>query len=810
MSLFETQEDSPFLRRLHRNNRDDGDEIALPAAAAGGMMPPTVFPGRAPAQASAVHGRGMWNNFLRSFSDPLYALLDLFDNAVDASWNLPKGEVPKIKVDLDTHGQGGIYIRNASSDPIPSMEQILEVFRSAKEHHKSAIGENGVGIKHACANLSDLSLVLTKTADSFSLGILMKDLQQDVPHFPQMVIARSASIYGRIKHMCDLEQMTWGLAVAAYGDGDLYLGIDRICLHFEEMKTGVDWKDASDVFTIVISKLRQTGHTENEGGEEDPESLNDINNDGNGDDSDERSQEVLREFAKRLPQLYIHLNHNIQVQVCGKVIDMAYWETRLADLTLFEVGIPQGREKDAKLKLTHADPPYRHPTVRFWLGFNVGRPSASAHIYYYSRQSGRLIKDLHDCRSMLNLTAGSTDFKQGLTIILDDWNSTLPLNPTKQDLSFAFQEHGETHKTNLNFWLSGITYFFWTYHFDHRNKSKQMLTQVVTKAASLFDGARARKAVIPLNEMDPIRFKNVAWTQRKVKLEDEDGGDASYLKLYVGQQARQSAERTVGRDTLVQLSEVNLRGRQVTKRKASAGPSPSSKIAKTDSLFELEDQKIVAPPVRRPMTARKSVAKTTAVAERQELKRHKELLLAREQEIEEIKREKEEQIMALQKQKEKTEKKVSRLQKELDAARTANGGAMNVSGQLFNVRVMNHENGRSVDLRIPAESNRSLRQVMRDKKVRKQKLLFWGSETTSKLQKKLVTVKVGIWDPTKPEGDYNYVYGLDDLESETTLELFNYIAQDGKNVAQAYDPVHLCMFTEDMKHVKEDEEEFII
>jgi hypothetical protein len=254
--------------------------------------------------------------------------------------------------------------------------------------------------------------------------------------------------------------MTWGLAVAAYGDGDIYLGIDRICLHFEEMKTGVDWKDASDVFTIIISKLRQTGHSENRNGEEDPG--DDLGLDDNDDDA--RSHDLLGAFAKKLPQLYIHL-HNIQVQVCGKAIGMAYWEVRLADLTLFEVGIPQGPDNDPKLKLTHADPPYRHPTVRFWLGFNVGRPSASAHIYYYSRQSGRLIKDLHDCRSMLNLTAGSTDFKQGLTIILDDWNSTLPLNPTKQDLSFAFQEHGETHKQNLNFWISGkmdVVVLLWT------------------------------------------------------------------------------------------------------------------------------------------------------------------------------------------------------------------------------------------------------------------------------------------------------------------------------------------------------------
>ncbi|KAL3934226.1 MAG: hypothetical protein SGBAC_010007 [Bacillariaceae sp.] len=804
MSGFETQEPHAFITQSNGYS-SDGESAA--------GMPPGVFQGRKAAPASAVHGRGMWNNFLRSFADPLYALLDLFDNAVDASWHLPREQnsQPKIKVDIDSNGQGGIYIRNASSDPIPSMAQILEVFRSAKEHHKSAIGENGVGIKHACANLSDLSLVLTKTSDSFSVGILMKDLQQEVPHFPQMVIARSASIYGRIKAMCEQEPMTWGLAATAYGDGDVYQGIDRICIHFQEMKTGNDWKDASDVFTIIISKLRQTGHSEKRDNGEDPDDpdFNDI------DEGDERSNAVLGEFAKKLPQLYIHLNQQVEVQVCGKVIDMTYWETRLADLTLFEVAVPQEPEKDPKLKLTHADPPYRHSTIRFWMGFNVSRPSASAHIYYYSRQSGRLIKDLHDCRSMLNLSAGSTDFKQGLTIILDDNNSTLPLNPTKQDLSFAFQEHGETHKKNLNFWLSGITYFFWTYHFDNNNGSKRMLTQAVTKAADLFNGAIALKGVKPLGEMDPIRFKNIVWSQRSVKTEDEDGQDTSYQKMYVSLSARLSAQRTVGVNTLVQLSQVVMRGRQqAPKRKASVKKLTNSKKAKSDSsLNELDDQQSIdiLSYTRKPLTARKSPAKVMSVIESRELKEHQELLEARELEIRAIKKKKKKEVITLQKEKEEAENKISRLEKELDEARNALGAAKKSNKYLFNVRIMNHETGRKVDLRVPADSKRSIRHVLRDEKVVRQKLFFWESETTSRLQKKIAAVKVGIWDPTKAKGDYNFVYGLDDLKIETTLGLFNFITRDGKNfIHKTFDPVHLCMFAEDANDVKEDEEEFII
>lgn len=470
---------------------------------------------------SAIHGRGMWNNFLRSFSDPLYALLDLFDNAVDATLPQQQQEEkeataatinsnetmkkPKITVDLDTIGQNGIVIRNAAatstpaatsstpatatatstpaststSNSIPSMAQILEIFRSTKETNNQAIGENGVGIKHACANLSDLSFVLTKTdTNTYAIGILMKDLQREVPCFPHFTlssVSNKSALYGGLKSKCQNAKQTWAKAIAMYGDGDLEQGIDRIMLHFDEMINGADWEHCSDVFTIILAKLRQTGHSTIQ--DEMPvDGLYEITENDNV--VEEKSQRLLKEFANKLPKLYIHIN-NINVQVCGKSIDMIYWETHLAERTMFEVAIPQGPEADASLKLTHGDPPYMHPTVRFFVGFDVTRPSSSAQVYFYSRQSGRLIKDMPDCRSFLNLSAGSTGFKQGLTIIVDDYNSTLPINPTKQDLSFAFQEHGTTHKTNLVFWLSGMFVALLFYSSDSANQS-QFLTALLS------------------------------------------------------------------------------------------------------------------------------------------------------------------------------------------------------------------------------------------------------------------------------------------------------------------------------------------
>ena len=70
-----------------------------------------------------VNGRGMWHAWTRSFDTPLLALLDLFDNAVDASWALlpnkqgpiPKMQKPKICVDIDRYGRNGVVMRNAST-----------------------------------------------------------------------------------------------------------------------------------------------------------------------------------------------------------------------------------------------------------------------------------------------------------------------------------------------------------------------------------------------------------------------------------------------------------------------------------------------------------------------------------------------------------------------------------------------------------------------------------------------------------------------------------------------------------------------
>jgi len=449
---------------------------------------------------------------------------------------------------------------------------------------------------------------------------------------------------------------------------------------------------------------------------------------------------------------------------------------------------------------------------------------------------------------MLNILSGSTDFKQGLTIILDDYNSTLPLNPTKQDLSFAFKEYGETHKVNLNCWLSGITSFFWKYHFEGTgNSSKAKLRQYVTDAATLFDNAIASKGVRPLSEMEPIRFKNLKWSQKKVAAEDEEGRDASYMKLQVTGPCRQKAKLLKGRDTLVQLSDLDsskqdqkerdAKKKTKKRRKAPARGTSKKKAKVSDESDDEESEEASIPPPppprRRKQTARKSVKKPMTAAQRPELMaKQKEMHKAKEDEIKVLQREKDEELKALQKEKNKEIKvlkaeknelqmevesaveRVAELQKALEVAkraRKAKDGKAKSGNYVINFRIKNCESDRIGDITVPADVNRSIEHVLKEQKIiQRDKLLKFPKATVEKLKKKEVVMKVGLWDPSRADGDYSYIYDVGEMKTETTLQLFNFLTRDGMELFhKKYDPAHLCIFLEDKEMENEDEVDYL-
>jgi hypothetical protein len=266
---------------------------------------------------------------------------------------------------------------------------------------------------------------------------------------------------------------------------------------------------------------RATYHTVQRGGDSDV------------DEDAQRSLSLLKTLHDKLPYLYLHL-HDLDICVENKAIESIYWERRLAELSKFELQLSQTElwSKIDKKRYSHNNMEnsvytVTHPeeTVRFFCGFDPYRcraqhlskvdkegalddavmsyvPGGSTSggitpmgnnsaikIYLYSRQSGRLIKVQNDPRNEIGLTAGSTDFCQGLTVVVDDYNGTLPLNPTKQDTAYGHSKHGQIHAANLKEWTAAISHFYWNYHYSRFENSKVAVTQAVANARSSLEGA---------------------------------------------------------------------------------------------------------------------------------------------------------------------------------------------------------------------------------------------------------------------------------------------------------------------------------
>jgi hypothetical protein len=588
------RQDIPTSRRARENNKTSTPLPPTPkklADEASLALTPTNT------GVDRVNGRGMWHAWTRSFDTPLLALLDLFDNAVDASWSLlpeegePRQPKPKINVDIDRMGRNGVVIRNASKF-IPPLRDVLQVYKSSKAGEgDNSIGENGIGVKHACASLSSLSFVFTKTTDpsdkscTIGMGILMQELQRDDGIVLPSVSFSLHDASGN-GSLCEVQEMleehcanfpeTWGIAIREYGDDHFGDGIDRCLDHMDVLRTHPNWKDSDNVFALVLANLKHAAfdNDEKNSGEEEIEiiEVGDIASSSSpmarrgkkssteiggrktthqvkrGGDSDvdedaQRSMSLLKTLHEKLPYLYLHL-HDLDVRVENKAMESIYWERRLAELSRFELQLSQtelwskiqkSRWQNNKGKNVY-DVTNQKEAVRFFCGFDPYRcrgriqhlvndgkgkkggveaveddtvmsyvPGGSTiggeitqmgnnsaiKIYLYSRQSGRLIKVQNDPRNELGLTSGSSDFCQGLTVIIDDYNGTLPLNPTKQDTAYGHSKHGQIHAANLKEWTAAITHFYWNYHHDRCGNSKVAVTQAVSKTkASLEDAYR--------------------------------------------------------------------------------------------------------------------------------------------------------------------------------------------------------------------------------------------------------------------------------------------------------------------------------
>ena len=510
-------------------------------------------------QLTRVNGIGMWNSWTRNFNTPLLALLDLIDNSFDAAMK-PQQQMPsaavtspvassgsgvsgasapgsnaattpldnaatgyyeenyrgKIVIEADMFGPAvaassseatppsaqitGLCITNNSFKPIKPLKRILEAYSSAKGrnehgegHFAETIGENGVGLKQGCAVLSDLSFVFVRNGKQLSLGVIAAKLQKEegicLPSFE----LKSEDATGVRSEIMDIfgnkYRDTIGECVKEYGDGLLSVGVDRLVNHFGDMIVPEQgWGEEKFIFRLVLHNLLKDDTL-----------------------ASTRAKELMAQLYNELEHHYIHVPLDLEVTCDGRSIDFCYWQRRLVEMTVFTQPIdpntPVALQKD-DWKFPRGPGTYK---IRIFIGFDPTREygARSARLVIYSRHSGRLVLQEEDCRATLGLSAGSTEYSQGLTIVVDDMFGHLPLNPTKQDIAWCEQANGRVHKQNLYSWIGAIASLFYNMHLSRRyNNSKRALTAGVAR----HDHLPADACVVnTLDRSDFTQYENVTW-----------------------------------------------------------------------------------------------------------------------------------------------------------------------------------------------------------------------------------------------------------------------------------------------------------
>ncbi|KAI2498718.1 hypothetical protein MHU86_15785 [Fragilaria crotonensis] len=438
---------------------------------------------------SRVNGTGLWSSWQRNFKTPELALLDLFDNAVDAT--LHDNFIGKIDIyqDVAIHevdDSQGICMRNNCARRIPDLARVLEVFGSSKD--TSQIGENGVGTKQACAALSDLSIVLSKNKEKLSIGFLNKALQMEegccIPsfefHFGSLDRDFDSAFAGS-------EEFT--MSVREYGAGNVQQGRERIFSHIMDLKECED----EYVFLVILHRIIHRG-------------------------TDGGIEGMLQNMATIIPRNYLHVPPEFHITVGGKRLVFQFWERRLVELHHFPIVIDPSHDFGCAADW-HL--PNSGNMLNLYLGFDPVRAKMDtknkASLLIYSRKSGRLVKEVEDARGVLGLISGGTDFGQGLTIILDDNLARLPLTPTKQDLAFGNEPTGKVHESNLFAWVGGFTHFYYQHFLEKYAKSKKALGAEVASHFHTIQALQSGEVHHTLQSGDFSTFHDLSFSRMTVK-----------------------------------------------------------------------------------------------------------------------------------------------------------------------------------------------------------------------------------------------------------------------------------------------------
>lgn len=233
------------------------------------------------------------------------------------------------------------------------------------------------------------------------------------------------------------------------------------------------------------------------------------------------------------------------------------------------------------------------------------------------------------------MAASGSDFSQGLTIIIDDFQGKLPLNPTKQGVAFGEERRGRVHEENLYQLVGAITHFYYNLHLK-KFKGKTQLMQQVCKFGDWANQDRHRQ-LKSCQESDLSTYRvTLKKVQRRIRVDSAEVSEGEDTLCLVDRTtASREKKRKAQSNATAERANAEA-DRLTTKRRRRAEPGSLQEAeASSDEEEEIEETR-----VPRSRAAKKPPAKREEEAEKNG--GGEETIMMKKSDYEELLREKQE------------------------------------------------------------------------------------------------------------------------------------------------------------------------